>query len=104
MGDVEDQIIHMGEKLWNCCIKSQVKNQEKKQPKTIEKNAFCLRLFFLSKVREAASFTLIQAKKINAALREILFCLFNWEESSVGYFFSWHLKDTTQRYKKLKYM
>lgn len=30
MGATEDQIIHMGENLWNCCIKLQVKKQEKK--------------------------------------------------------------------------
>lgn len=46
-GATEDQIIGIGENLWNCCIKSQVKKQEKK--KTIEKNIFCLRLFFPSK-------------------------------------------------------
>lgn len=29
-GATEDQIIGIGENLWNCCIKSQVKKQEKK--------------------------------------------------------------------------
>lgn len=33
MGAIEDQIIHMGENLWNCCNKSQVKKQENKQLK-----------------------------------------------------------------------
>lgn len=70
-----------------------MKNKEKK---TIEKNIFCLWLFFLvSKVREAAPYKLIQSKKIiNTILRAMLLCLFNWKACSVGHFFSWHLKDT----------
>lgn len=92
-----------GGNLWNCCIKLQVKKQQEN-----ENNTFCLRLFLpVSKVREAAPSTIIQAKKIiNTILREILFCLFNWEACYLGHFLSWHLEDThtQQNLKKKMYV
>lgn len=46
-GATEDQIIGIGENLWNCCIKSQMKKQEKKKNNWEEHLLF--KAFFPSK-------------------------------------------------------